>query len=57
VLNRLMGTTRWALAECGPLIAFWALTPTLGLRAGIAAGAVLFIMGDSVWRWRKGLAT
>lgn len=54
MLNRLIGMTRWVLAEFGPLIAFWSLTLAAGIKAGIA-GSVVFIIGDSLWRWRKGL--
>ncbi len=54
-MERLSAAIRWALAEFGPLIVFWALALTLGVKPAIA-GSLLFILGDAAWRWRKGLA-
>ena len=39
------------LAEFGPLIVFWALAATLGVKPAIL-GSILFILGDAAWRWR-----
>ena len=52
-MPRLIAAGRWALAEFGPLIVFWALAPTLGVKTAIA-GSILFILGDAAWRWRSG---
>lgn len=52
ILSRLAPLLRFALSEFGPLIAFWALTLTLGAKAAIA-GSVIFIIADAVWRYRR----
>ena len=52
-MPRLLAAARWALAEFGPLIVFWALALTLGVKPAIA-GSILFILGDAAWRWRTG---
>jgi intracellular septation protein A len=49
-----MAVARFALAEFGPLIIFWSLAATLGVKPAIL-GSLLFIVGDAAWRWRKGL--
>jgi intracellular septation protein A len=53
-MSRLTAVTRFALAEFGPLIIFWTLAATLGVKPAIL-GSLLFIVGDAAWRWRKGL--
>jgi intracellular septation protein A len=47
-----VGVLRWVLADFGPLLAFWVLNLSFGLKPAIA-GSVLFILGDSLWRWRR----
>jgi intracellular septation protein A len=43
---------RFALAEFGPLLVFWALALSLGVKAAIA-GSLTTILVDGVWRlWR-----
>jgi len=54
-LPKLAATARFVLAEFGPLIVFWALAATLGVRAAIA-GSILAIVVDAIWRRRKRLA-
>jgi intracellular septation protein A len=54
-VRKLIAAGRWALAEFGPLLVFWALALTLGVKPAIA-GSILFILGDAAWRWRKGVA-
>ena len=54
MFERLFGVIKWIIAGFGPLIAFWGLDLTYGLKAAIA-GSVVFIIGDSLWRWWKGL--
>jgi intracellular septation protein A len=49
-----LGALRWVLADFGPLLMFWALDLSFGLKPAIA-GSVLFIVGDSLWRWRRRL--
>jgi intracellular septation protein A len=49
-----VGALRWVLADFGPLLMFWALNLTFGLKPAIA-GSVLFILADSLWRWRRRL--
>lgn len=55
MLHRLFGVIGWIIKGFGPLIAFWGLDLTLGLKAAIA-GSVLFILVDFLWRWRRRLA-
>ena len=53
-MSRLMAVARFALAEFGPLIIFWTLAATLGVKPAIL-GSILFIVADAAWRSRKGL--
>ena len=53
-MSQLLAVVRFALDEFGPLIVFWALAATLGAKAAIL-GAILFIVADAAWRWRKKL--
>jgi intracellular septation protein A len=49
---KLLGALRVVLSEFGPLVAFWALTLALGVKAAIA-GALAVILVDGAWRlWR-----
>ena len=50
-----MRPRRFALAEFGPLIVFWSLAATLGVKPAIL-GSILFIAADAAWRRLKGLA-
>ena len=52
---KLAAAARFAVAEFGPLIVFWALAATLGVKPAIA-GSILAIAVDAAWRRRKGLA-
>ncbi|MFI5011192.1 MAG: hypothetical protein ACHQAY_02480 [Hyphomicrobiales bacterium] len=52
---RILGILRFVLAEFGPLIVFLALAWAVGTKAAIA-GSVAFIIGDAIWRYRKGIA-
>jgi hypothetical protein len=54
VFDRMLSSIRWVFAEFGPLAVFWALDLGFGLKTAIA-GSVLFIVGDSLWRWLRGL--
>ena len=54
-MPKLAAAARFVLAEFGPLIVFWALALTLGVKPAIL-GSILFIVADAAWRWRKGLA-
>jgi intracellular septation protein A len=53
-MTKLVAVARFALAEFGPLIVFWLLALTLGVKPAIL-GSIVFIVVDAVWRWRKGL--
>jgi intracellular septation protein A len=53
-MSRLAAVARFALAEFGPLIVFWALASTLGVKPAIL-GSILFIVADAAWRWLRGL--
>lgn len=52
-MPRLVAAGRWALAEFGPLIVFWALALAVGVKPAIA-GSLLFILGEAAWRRRTG---
>jgi intracellular septation protein A len=54
VVQRVIGVIGRVLAGFGPLIVFWGLDLTVGLKAAIA-GSVACIVGDSLWRWWRGL--
>ena len=54
-MARFAAAVRFALAEFGPLIAFWTLALTLGVKPAIA-GSILFILADAAWRRWKGTA-
>jgi uncharacterized membrane protein len=54
LLRRLISIVGWVIAGFGPLIAFWGLDLAFSLKAAIA-GSVVFIFGDSLWRWWRGL--
>ena len=54
-MSRLAALARFVFGEFGPLIAFWALALSLGVKPAIA-GSILFIVADAAWRWRKRLA-
>ena len=54
-MSRALAIARFALAEFGPLIVFWTLVATLGVKPAIL-GSILFIVADAAWRWRKRLA-
>ena len=53
-MSRLLGIFRFALAEFGPLIVFWTLASTLGVKPAIL-GSILFIVADAAWRRVKRL--
>jgi intracellular septation protein A len=53
-MTKLVAVARFALAEFGPLIVFWLLAMTLGVKPAIL-GSIVFIIADAVWRWRTGL--
>jgi intracellular septation protein A len=53
-MTKLVAVARFALAEFGPLIIFWLLAVTFGVKPAIV-GSIAFIIADAVWRWRKGL--
>jgi intracellular septation protein A len=53
-MSRLLAVIRFALAEFGPLIVFWALAATLGVKPAIL-GSILFIVAGAAWRRLKRL--
>jgi intracellular septation protein A len=53
-MTKLAAVARFALAEFGPLIVFWLLALAFGVKPAIL-GSIVFIIADTVWRWRKGL--
>jgi intracellular septation protein A len=54
-MQKFAAIARFVLAEFGPLIVFWALALTLGVKPAIL-GSILAIVADALWRRRKGLA-
>jgi intracellular septation protein A len=54
-MARLFATARFAVVEFGPLVAFWILTLTLGVKAAIV-GSILVITVDALWRRLRGVA-
>ncbi len=54
-MSKLAATARFIVAEFGPLIVFWALAATLGVKPAVA-GSILAIAVDAAWRRRNGLA-
>jgi intracellular septation protein A len=53
-MSRLLAVVRFALAEFGPLLVFWMLAATLGVKPAIL-GSILFIVADAAWRRVKRL--
>ena len=53
-MSRLVAVARFALAEFGPLIVFWTIATTFGVKPAIL-GSILFIVADAAWRWLRGL--
>jgi len=53
-MSRLLAVVRFAAAEFGPLIVFWTLAATVGVKPAIL-GSILFIVANAIWRWRKRL--
>jgi intracellular septation protein A len=54
ILSRIAPALRFLITEFGPLIVFWALALTLGVKAAIA-GSVAYILVDAAWRYRRSL--
>jgi intracellular septation protein A len=51
-MGKIASLLRFVLSEFGPLIAFWILIATLGVKAAIA-GSLVAILLDAAWRrWR-----
>lgn len=51
-MQKLKAILRFAFGELGPLLVFWALMLTAGLKPAIA-GSLVFILADAAWRlWR-----
>jgi intracellular septation protein A len=53
-MSRLLAVARFVLAEFGPLLVFWTLASTLGVKPAIL-GSILFIAADAAWRRLKRL--
>ncbi len=54
-MARLVAVARFVVLEFGPLLAFWVLALTLGVKTAIF-GAILVIAADAIWRRLRGLA-
>ena len=50
---KLVHIARFALSEFGPLIAFWGVNWLSGIKIAIAVSLIV-IVGESLWRWRRG---
>lgn len=55
VLSRIGSRLRFVFSEFGPLIVFWVLLLTLGIKVAIA-GSVIFIIADALWHIRRKIA-
>ena len=53
-MPKLAALARFVVAEFGPLIVFWSLAATLGMKPAIA-GSILAIVVDAAWRRWKSL--
>jgi intracellular septation protein A len=53
-MPKLAAAARFVLAEFGPLLVFWALALTLGVKPAIL-GSLVAIVADAAWRRIKGL--
>jgi intracellular septation protein A len=54
-MSKLAQAARFVLGEFGPLIVFWTLAATLGVKPAIF-GAIVAIVVDAAWRRRNGLS-
>jgi intracellular septation protein A len=54
-MNRIRAATRFVAIEFGPLIVFWLLLATFGIKPAIA-GSLVVIIADAIWRRMQGLA-
>ena len=52
-MARIASTLCFLASELGPLIAFWALMATIGVKAAIA-GSLVVIIADAIWRHMRG---
>jgi intracellular septation protein A len=54
-MARLFAVARFVALEFGPLVAFWILALTLGVKAAIV-GSIVVIAADAIWRRLRRLA-
>jgi intracellular septation protein A len=54
-MSRVVGVLKFVAAEFGPLLVFWLLALTVGLKTAIV-GSLAVMIGDGLWRWRRGVA-
>lgn len=54
-MNKLAAAARFVVFEFGPLVAFWILSYTLGVKAAIV-GSIVVIAADAIWRGMRRLA-
>jgi intracellular septation protein A len=54
-MARLFAAARYVVLEFGPLVAFWTLSLTLGVKAAIV-GSIVVIAADAIWRRLRGVA-
>lgn len=53
-MSKILAIGKFIAFEFGPLVAFWILALTIGVKAAIL-GSILVILVDSGLRWRRGL--
>jgi intracellular septation protein A len=53
-MSRIAEIAKFVASEFGPLLIFWILVLTLGVKAAIA-GSIVFIVLDAIWRRRRGI--
>src|ERR1700679_877998 len=54
-MGKIASLLRFVLSEFGPLIAFWILMATLGVKIAIA-GSLIVILFDAAWRRRRNVS-
>ncbi len=55
-MAKLAAAARFVLAEFGPLLVFWAVALSFGVKPAIL-GSLVAIVADAAWRKRKGMAS
>jgi len=54
-MDKIRAAARFVATEFGPLVVFWLLAATLGVKPAIA-GSLVVIIADAIWRRTRGVA-